>query len=530
MNLPVARYGVESDAMIRLTVKQGSIVQTLTVDAEKAFVGRLDTNSVRLDDPSVSRKHCMIRRNSKGGLEVLDLNSRHGTRMNGRSVDRAPVNAGDEIGVGSFRIYVENPEELLPTTRAASAGSGAPPGRPAREAKDLLSSAHRETFSEQLYHQLRRVPWWAASVFLHTVLVYLLFLVSFQPGVRATPFGSIHGTLDGDHGSPEDTPVSASDALADLEPEPEEAPFPALDELEPSPATDATLPQLAEPELREIGPSLDDISAPMFRRGSVSMELPAIPEADFGQDGARTANEEATELVRRSLEAGGGSSLGLLKKLSSREVLVVTGHYDKVETVLDLLNLDFEIVDVRRFERLSLSGRKVLFVNCSNEAPSRGAVEKIRKFVKGGGYLIGSDWAVENVHKYAFEGYIEPLTRRGRNVITPNEVIRIRAAPGQERHFLLTGTEIMKGTAKWWLEESSYPFRVLKPGVVQTLIESEDLQREYGARAVAVTFRYGQGRVLHMLGHFFQKEGNLRGAFSAQRLVANFLIAAVRGK
>jgi hypothetical protein len=31
-----------------------------------------------------------------------------------------------------------------------------------------------------------------------------------------------------------------------------------------------------------------------------------------------------------------------------------------------------------------------------------------------------------------------------------------------------------------------------------------------------------------MLGHFYQKEGNIKGTFSAQRLTANFILAAVR--
>ena len=105
-----------------------------------------------------------------------------------------------------------------------------------------------------------------------------------------------------------------------------------------------------------------------------------------------------------------------------------------------------------------------------------------------------------------------------------------RIARGKEKHFLLSGTSLERADAKWWLEESSYPFRVLKGGTVEVLIESEDLNRKYGTKAVAVTFKFGKGRVLHMLGHFFQKEGNIKGAFSAQRLVANFLIAAVRGR
>ena len=63
---------------------------------------------------------------------------------------------------------------------------------------------------------------------------------------------------------------------------------------------------------------------------------------------------------------------------------------------------------------------------------------------------------------------------------------------------------------------------------MEVLITSDDLKARYGVSDVAATFRYGKGRVLHMLGHVYQKEGNLKGTFSAQRLMANFLIAAVR--
>ena len=61
------------------------------------------------------------------------------------------------------------------------------------------------------------------------------------------------------------------------------------------------------------------------------------------------------------------------------------------------------------------------------------------------------------------------------------------------------------------------------------LVHSDELERRNGkdASAVAVTFPYGRGRVLHMLGHVFQQEGNLRGAVIVQRLVVNYVAAAL---
>ena len=55
-------------------------------------------------------------------------------------------------------------------------------------------------------------------------------------------------------------------------------------------------------------------------------------------------------------------------------------------------------------------------------------------------------------------------------------------------------------------------------------------QRADRARRIAISTNSVGVRALSLqqLGHFFQKEGNLRGAFSTQRLIANFLMAAVR--
>jgi hypothetical protein len=236
------------------------------------------------------------------------------------------------------------------------------------------------------------------------------------------------------------------------------------------------------------------------------------------------------DLLRRSLSGRGSNSMGLLRKLKASEILVVDGQYDHGEVLLEMLDIKYQHAGVRRLDRTPFRGRKIVFFNCTNLSPTPAALKKIQKFVREGGYLICSDWAVSTVLARAFPGYVEPVMKAGRKVLTPDEVIRISPSRSAVGHFLMNGMALKKNEAKWWLEESSYPFRVLRPDSVDVLIESDDLDRKYGTRPVAVTFKFGKGRVLHMLGHFFQKEGNLKGTFSAQRLVANFLIAAIKGK
>ena len=61
-----------------------------------------------------------------------------------------------------------------------------------------------------------------------------------------------------------------------------------------------------------------------------------------------------------------------------------------------------------------------------------------------------------------------------------------------------------------------------------TLNYCAEVPRFAWARIIDDPTGSGRGRVLHMLGHFYQQEGNLKGTFSAQRLIANFLLAAIR--
>jgi len=531
--------------MIRLTVKDGSILQTLTVEGKKVFIGRLSSNAVTLDHPSVSRKHCLLRRTSEGALELLDLNSRHGTRKNGKSVERASIETGDEILVGEVSITVEHLDGA-PNRVHGGEYSLAPPEKesspaaepkekqlsreqPAREIKDLVSNIHRTSFGEQLYHQTRRAPAWAGSLFVHVLMVYIFLMVPFQvlPGEALT--ATINGQIGDDLGSLLNEDVLDTDRmLKDILNEQDELPTPTLDEAAPVP-TD--IPQDPD-EMPDFLPKLE-VSAGNFTSRPNTIGVSAgvgVPEMEFGKDGATGANQQVVDILRLSLSGRGSDSLALLRKLKASELLVLKGQYDHVEILLDMLGIKYETAEVRRLARTSLKGKKVVFFNCTNIIPTPDAVKNIKQYVRGGGYLISSDWAVSILIPRAFPGYIEPLMKAGRKVLTPDEVIRISQSRSVGRHFLLSGIHLRKNEGKWWLEESSYPFRVLRPKDVTVLIESDDLDRKYGTRAVAVTFKFGRGRVLHMLGHFFQEEGNLKGTFSAQRLVANYLIAAIKGK
>lgn len=69
-------------------------------------VGRATRADFIVDAPLVSRLHCRL---SAGAveLEVVDLESRNGTFVNGERVTRAVLKRGDRLGVGRVEMTIE---------------------------------------------------------------------------------------------------------------------------------------------------------------------------------------------------------------------------------------------------------------------------------------------------------------------------------------------------------------------------------------------------------------------------------------
>lgn len=68
-------------------------------------IGRSATADIRLDDPSVSRRHALIVSELPDALRILDDRSLNGVFLNGEIVDWARVGDGDEVAVGRFRLF-----------------------------------------------------------------------------------------------------------------------------------------------------------------------------------------------------------------------------------------------------------------------------------------------------------------------------------------------------------------------------------------------------------------------------------------
>lgn len=104
----------------RLAVIAGPAKDTvIPLTQDEASIGRDPNNVVAISDPSVSRKHCLLRRETDGRFQIFDLESRNGTVVNGASVKEQWLRHGDEIATGDsvFVFLIEEDDRVLPASR-----------------------------------------------------------------------------------------------------------------------------------------------------------------------------------------------------------------------------------------------------------------------------------------------------------------------------------------------------------------------------------------------------------------------------
>ena len=68
-------------------------------------IGRSAVADVRLDDPSVSRRHALVVSEKPNSLRVLDDRSLNGVQLNGEQVEWARLARRRRAGVGRYRLF-----------------------------------------------------------------------------------------------------------------------------------------------------------------------------------------------------------------------------------------------------------------------------------------------------------------------------------------------------------------------------------------------------------------------------------------
>lgn len=69
-------------------------------------IGRSVAADIRLDDPSVSRRHALVVSEADEPLRVLDDRSLNGVFVNGELREWGKLADGDELAIGRYRLFV----------------------------------------------------------------------------------------------------------------------------------------------------------------------------------------------------------------------------------------------------------------------------------------------------------------------------------------------------------------------------------------------------------------------------------------
>ncbi|MDJ0522131.1 MAG: hypothetical protein QNJ90_08670 [Planctomycetota bacterium] len=394
-------------------------------------------------------------------------------------------------------------------------------------------------FGTELVTQLKRSPFFAMSLGVHLLILFVLFLLDTTnrdnelrdgPGAVTASMSAQREELGEEVEELEDdgVPLEAMNLpdLPELELEREPPP-----EKKPPPPTSP----FRESEEEELLPEPPQVGImPGLRAASVRLRKrkPKMPKVDlkrtFTKGGAGSSNQISADVVRAALGKGRFGKGVSLDDLDEDDILVVAGSFDHIHRVLDALRIKY----VRKAPWSLLAPKvedfstyKAVFWNCGESLGRRRMATigaKLKEFVRSGGYLFTTDWGVANVLPYAFKGYI---TTNGNRAHLPEMVLPIEPARGAKNHPLLEGVFHAGVQGKWWLEQASFDMAVGRKDAVTILIDCPMLADTFNrSSAVAATFHYGRGRVLHTMGHYFQEAGNLAGTMSAHRLALNFVL------
>jgi hypothetical protein len=81
-------------------------LRTFLIERGWTRIGRSLTADLRIDDPSVSRRHALIVAEPSKVLRVLDDRSLNGIFVNGKTVEWGPLRDGDQLTIGRYSLYV----------------------------------------------------------------------------------------------------------------------------------------------------------------------------------------------------------------------------------------------------------------------------------------------------------------------------------------------------------------------------------------------------------------------------------------
>jgi len=95
-----------SEPGYHLAMRERGEIETFALPSGWSRIGRCTTAEICLDDPSVSRRHAIVSNEEGRSPRILDDRSFNGVHVNGRQVDVAELEPGDELTIGRHSLYL----------------------------------------------------------------------------------------------------------------------------------------------------------------------------------------------------------------------------------------------------------------------------------------------------------------------------------------------------------------------------------------------------------------------------------------
>ncbi|MHA2397615.1 MAG: hypothetical protein ACXADU_01835, partial [Promethearchaeota archaeon] len=215
------------------------------------------------------------------------------------------------------------------------------------------------------------------------------------------------------------------------------------------------------------------------------------------------AYKASSKILEKRMAKERPVDLEILKKVKESSIVIVTGSYDRVETVLDMINVPYVLIEPEEVDRIELSPDQILIINCPGNIYDEG-LTKIKRFVHYGGFLFTTDWALQNILEKIFPEFVKYNQRP-----TADDCVAVQVVDKTNK--FLEGLFKADEEPIWWLESSSYPIQILDKKSVKILVTSREMEKKYGEAPIVITFDYGEGgTVLHMTSHYYLQRAELR--------------------
>jgi len=231
------------------------------------------------------------------------------------------------------------------------------------------------------------------------------------------------------------------------------------------------------------------------------------------------AYDVAAKAYREILRERKPEDSRLLEQSEASQVLEVKGTYDHIGSVLRATGVPFISASPGGLDEVDWNRVEVAWVNCPGCLP-QGEIELIAEWVRAGGYLGTTDWALKHLLEPAF-----PRKVRHNGGAIPDCVVKVEAVAESP---LLAGFIEDGRDPLWWMESSSFPCTVLDPAV-RVLLKSSEVGSQFGADAIVVEWDEGRGKVLHLVSHLYLQRSEVRDSRDRASAKSYFEESGFRG-